>query len=60
MKVLIKTLYKESTRIKELVFERYIKDFILISIGITMATIGLKQFLLPNDFWMGEPWVCPY
>ncbi|RXR23265.1 YitT family protein [Flavobacterium stagni] len=53
MKVLIKTLYKESTRIKELVFERYLKDFVLISIGITMATIGLKQFLLPNDFLDG-------
>ena len=53
MKVLIKNLYHESSRIKELVFKRYVKDVILISIGVTMATIGLKQFLLPNDFLDG-------
>lgn len=53
MKVLIKNLYHESSRIKELVFQRYVKDMILISIGVTMATIGLKQFLLPNDFLDG-------
>lgn len=53
MKVLIKNLYHESARIKELVFQRYVKDVILISIGVTMATIGLKQFLLPNDFLDG-------
>lgn len=40
-------------RSSQLVYKRHIKDFILICIGITMASIGLKEFLLPNDFLDG-------
>jgi len=36
--------------IKKIVFLEYLKDFMLISMGIIMASIGLKGFLLPNDF----------
>lgn len=50
---MIRTSNKKKTRLKELIFESYLKDFILISIGISMATIGLKQFLLPNEFLDG-------
>ena len=32
---------------------RYIKDAILIAIGVLSASIGLKGFLLPNDFLDG-------
>lgn len=34
-------------------YKRYIKDFFLISLGIVMASIGLKEFLLPNKFLDG-------
>jgi uncharacterized membrane-anchored protein YitT (DUF2179 family) len=40
-------------RSSQLAYKRHIKDFILICIGITMASIGLKEFLLPNDFLDG-------
>ncbi|WP_395052755.1 YitT family protein [Flavobacterium sp.] len=36
-----------------IIYKRYIKDFILISLGIVMASIGLKEFLLPNKFLDG-------
>ena len=32
---------------------RYAKDIVLITAGIIMASIGLKEFLLPNDFLDG-------
>jgi uncharacterized membrane-anchored protein YitT (DUF2179 family) len=32
---------------------RYVKDFFLISLGVTSATIGLKCFLLPSHFLDG-------
>lgn len=40
-------------RSSQLAYKRHIKDFILICIGITMASIGLKEFLLPNNFLDG-------
>ncbi|TDB68122.1 YitT family protein [Arundinibacter roseus] len=47
------TFFNEGKRIQQLIFERYLKDFILISIGVGSATIGLKAFLLPNKFLDG-------
>ena len=38
--------HKKSTRFDSL---REVKDFILISLGILSATLGLKGFLLPNE-----------
>lgn len=51
MKLIIDFLFKSSP--KKLIYTRHIKDFILICIGVTMASIGLKEFLLPNDFLDG-------
>jgi uncharacterized membrane-anchored protein YitT (DUF2179 family) len=39
--------------VQRLIYIRHIKDFILISIGVVMASIGLKGFLLPNNFLDG-------
>lgn len=36
-----------------IIYRRNIKDFVLISSGIIMASIGLKEFLLPNNFLDG-------
>lgn len=41
-------LFKNQYTIK-----RYLKDFFFISFGVLMAAIGLKGFLLPNDFLDG-------
>lgn len=38
---------------KKITYTRHIKDFILICIGVIMASIGLKEFLLPNEFLDG-------
>ena len=38
---------------KNLTILRDIKDAIFIFFGVTMASIGLKGFLLPNDFLDG-------
>lgn len=53
MKLFFERLYTNSSRITQIVYTRHIKDFILICIGVTMASIGLKEFLLPNDFLDG-------
>jgi uncharacterized membrane-anchored protein YitT (DUF2179 family) len=53
MKLIFDSLIRKSGRIPQLVYTRYIKDFILICIGVVMASIGLKEFLLPNDFLDG-------
>lgn len=37
----------------KIIYKRYIKDFILICLGVIMASIGLKEFLLPNNFLDG-------
>lgn len=46
------TSYQSAKNYREFVItvKRYIKDFILISIGIFSATFGLKGFLLTNNF----------
>ena len=39
--------------IDKLTINRYIKDFFLIGVGVTCASIGLKSFLLPSHFLDG-------
>lgn len=46
-------ILNEGKRIRKLVFERFLKDFILISLGVIAASVGLKGFLLPNKFLDG-------
>jgi len=53
MKLIFDSLVRKSGRIPKLVYTRHLKDFILICIGVVMATIGLKEFLLPNNFLDG-------
>ena len=53
MKLIFDALIRKSGRIPQLVYTRHRKDFILICIGVVMASIGLKEFLLPNDFLDG-------
>lgn len=43
----------ESEFVRRLVLKRNIKDFALITGGVIMASIGLKAFLLPNNFLDG-------
>lgn len=49
----IKKVLGHSELIKQLIIKRIAKDFFLISIGVFMASIGLKGFLLPNNFLDG-------
>lgn len=37
----------------QLIYTRHAKDFLFISFGVIMASIGLKGFLLPNNFLDG-------
>ena len=37
----------------KIIFMRNAKDFVFIAIGVCMASIGLKGFLLPNNFLDG-------
>lgn len=53
MRLFFEKIHKSSSRITQLVYTRHIKDFFLISIGVIMASIGLKEFLLPNGFLDG-------
>ena len=46
-------LYLRTLRAQRIQFERRIKDFIFIFIGIFAAAFGLKGFLLPNNFLDG-------
>jgi len=52
---MVKRLLKiqDSGWVKKITIWRQIKDFIFISIGVFMASIGLKGFLLPNGFFDG-------
>jgi len=52
---MVKRLLKiqDSNWVKQITIWRQIKDFIFISIGVFMASIGLKGFLLPNGFFDG-------
>jgi uncharacterized membrane-anchored protein YitT (DUF2179 family) len=40
-------------QVRKLILKRYLKDFFLISLGVFMASVGLKGFLLPNNFLDG-------
>ena len=51
MKRLLKLRDKEFVR--NIVYRRNVKDFFFIILGVTMASIGLKGFLLPNHFLDG-------
>ena len=44
---------KEKRRQRTLVYRRFFKDLVLITLGVVAASIGLKGFLLPNDFLDG-------
>lgn len=46
-------ILNEGKRIRKLVFKRFLKDFLLICLGVIAASVGLKGFLLPNDFLDG-------
>ncbi|MDG1277799.1 MAG: YitT family protein [Algoriphagus sp.] len=52
---MVKRLLKiqDSNWVKKITVWRQIKDFIFISMGVFMASIGLKGFLLPNGFFDG-------
>ncbi|MDF1518411.1 MAG: YitT family protein [Lutibacter sp.] len=39
--------------IRQLILKRNIRDFAFISLGVILASIGLKGFLLPNNFLDG-------
>lgn len=49
----MRTSLKAKSEHPFIVYKRNIKDFLLIGAGIIMASIGLKEFLLPNDFLDG-------
>lgn len=44
---------KDANWVKQITIWGQIKDFLFISIGVFMASIGLKGFLLPNGFFDG-------
>ncbi|MPR35651.1 YitT family protein [Salmonirosea aquatica] len=46
-------ILEEKRRQRTLAYRRFSKDFILITLGVVAASIGLKGFLLPNDFLDG-------
>ncbi len=51
MKIFFKTQINELNR--QLILKRNIRDFAFICIGVTLASIGLKGFLFPNNFLDG-------
>lgn len=53
MKRIIKPTIDKSTEIARLVTQRNIKDVLFISIGVSLACIGLKGFLFPSNFLDG-------
>jgi uncharacterized membrane-anchored protein YitT (DUF2179 family) len=48
-----KVVTGKSRESQRLIFERNIKDVLLIGLGVGAASVGLKGFLLPNDFLDG-------
>ena len=46
-------LLGERQRLQKIIYQRFLKDFLLISVGVVAASVGLKGFLLPNDFLDG-------
>ncbi len=47
------TTHRLKQRIRSIIFYRNLKDVLLLSMGVIMASIGLKGFLLPNNFLDG-------
>jgi uncharacterized membrane-anchored protein YitT (DUF2179 family) len=43
----------EKEFVKRIIFKQNIKDAVFITLGVIMASIGLKGFLLPNNFLDG-------
>jgi uncharacterized membrane-anchored protein YitT (DUF2179 family) len=39
--------------VEKLIYIRHVKDFIFITMGVLLASVGLKGFLLPNNFLDG-------
>lgn len=46
-------MVKTASEIGKIEFRNKVKDFFLLAMGVVMASIGLKGFLLPNDFLDG-------
>jgi len=40
----------QSLNLEKVIFRHHVQDFLAIAGGVVMASIGLKGFLLPNDF----------
>lgn len=53
MKRVTKVIFSESLRIQRLLVRENVRSAILILLGIAFATIGLKSFLLPNNYLDG-------
>lgn len=53
MKRVTKALFADKLRIQRLLVREQLKSGFLIALGIGAATIGLKCFLLPNDYLDG-------
>ncbi len=53
MKRIINPVINESNRIAKLIYKHHLKNVLFLSIGVVMASIGLKRFLLPNNFLDG-------
>jgi uncharacterized membrane-anchored protein YitT (DUF2179 family) len=53
MSSLQRQLHLKELRIQRIQFERTVKDFFFIIVGVMAAAFGLKGFLLPNKFLDG-------
>lgn len=49
----VATAVSNTMNIEKMVYRRNLKDFFFIIVGVAMASIGLKGFLLPNNFLDG-------
>lgn len=50
---IVKNIAEKAIETQRIIFRRYVKDFLFLAIGVCMASIGLKGFLLPNGFLDG-------
>lgn len=50
---IVKTIAEKAIEKQRIIFRRHVKDFLFIAIGVCMASIGLKGFLLPSNFLDG-------
>ena len=49
----LKYIQERKEFVARLIFRRNLQDFVMLGIGVVMASIGLKAFLLPNSFLDG-------